>query len=87
MWYVYIVRCSNKTLYAGTTDNIERRIKEHNSGKGAKYTRSLAPVKLLWTEEHSNKSAALKREIQIKKWTRSKKEALISGNFELLKDL
>ena len=87
IWYVYIVECSNKNLYTGTTDNIGRRIDEHNSGNGAKYTRSFAPVKLLWKEEHLNRSSALKREHQIKRWTRREKKDLIAGNLALLKKL
>ena len=86
-WYVYLVKCSDKSLYTGITNNIERRIKEHNFHRGGRYTRSFGPVKLFWREEHPDKSSALKREMQIKRWTRSKKEALISGNFELLKSL
>ena len=76
-WFVYIVKCKNKALYTGITDNIERRIKEHNSKKGGYYTRAFGPVKLVWKEKKPNRSSAMKREIQIKRWPRVKKEALI----------
>ena len=86
-WFVYIIECSDKSLYAGITDDIERRWKEHISGNGCKYTRAFSPVKLLWTEPQPDRSSALKREAQIKRWTKAKKLALISGNTELLKKL
>ena len=84
-WLVYIVECSNRSLYTGITNNLDRRIQEHNSKEGARYTRAFRPVKLLWSEGHRNRSSALKREAQIKKWTRGNKEALIKGDLELLK--
>jgi putative endonuclease len=86
-WFVYIIECKNEALYTGTTNNIEGRIKEHNLGKGGHYTKIHIPVELLWKEMHPNKSSALQRESQIKRWTRRKKEALIKGDFELLKKL
>jgi len=86
-WCVYILKCSNNTLYTGITDNIERRIKEHNSKKGGHYTSTFGPVELVWEENHPNRSSAMKRELQIKRWTRKKKEALIKGDFWLLKQL
>ena len=79
-WFVYIVECSNRSLYTGITNNIERRLKKHNSGKGGYYTRSFSPVKLLWTEQQPNKSFALKREAQIKSWDRTKKQALLTNS-------
>jgi predicted GIY-YIG superfamily endonuclease len=86
-WFVYIIECKNKTLYTGITNNIERRIKEHNFGKGGHYTKIHIPVELLWKEMHPNRPSALQRESQIKHWTRKKKEALVKGDFELLKKL
>ncbi len=77
--YVYILRCSDGTLYTGWTTDLEARIKNHNSGNGAKYTRSRRPVKLIYYEEVSDKSAALKREAAIKKLPRNKKFELISS--------
>ena len=74
MWYVYIVRCSDGTLYTGSTTDLKRRIKEHNESKtAAKYTRGRRPVKLVYQEKCTNKSSALKREEGIKKLTREEK--------------
>ncbi len=78
MYYLYIVRCSDNSLYCGTTTDVERRIAEHNSDKkGAKYTRRRQPVQLVYVEELENVSTALKREIQIKKLSRKSKEKLL----------
>ncbi len=76
-WYVYMLRCRDNSLYTGYTDNVERRLAVHNSGKGAKYTRSRLPVSLAYKEEWEDKSAALKREFAIKQLTKQEKEALI----------
>lgn len=78
-WFVYIVECSDLSYYVGISNNVTKRIKTHNLGKGSKYTRGRLPVKLLFTEKHSNKSEAGKREIQLKSWSRKKKEMLMSG--------
>jgi putative endonuclease len=78
--YVYILECSDKTLYTGSTHDIEKRIAEHNnSKKGARYTRSRRPVKLVYVESCSNLSDALKREAQIKKLSRVQKIRLIEN--------
>lgn len=77
MHYVYILECSDSTLYAGYTVDLEKRLKVHNKGKGAKYTRVRLPVKIVYSEEFEDKSAALKREYQIKQLSRKKKEELI----------
>lgn len=77
---VYILRCSDNTLYTGITTDIERRIDEHNnSPKGAKYTRNRRPVSLVYSEACEDKSIASKREYAIKKLTRAEKEKLISA--------
>ncbi|MFA6807708.1 MAG: GIY-YIG nuclease family protein [Eubacteriales bacterium] len=73
MYYVYIVECSDGTLYTGWTVNLEERIKKHNSGKGAKYTRSRSPVVLKYFEEFDLKVEAMKREYKIKKLSRDEK--------------
>ncbi|KRK49830.1 hypothetical protein FC97_GL002212 [Companilactobacillus kimchii DSM 13961 = JCM 10707] len=65
--------CSDKTFYTGTSNDVEKRVATHNAGKGAKYTKTRRPVKLMYTEELENKSQALKREIAIKKLSRSQK--------------
>jgi putative endonuclease len=80
MWYVYIIQCSDDSLYTGTTTDISRRVNEHNRSKGGNYTRIRMPVKLAYQEEHPNRSAALKREIQIKRWSKERKLALINGD-------
>ena len=79
MYYVYIVQCSDKTLYTGIATELERRIDEHNhSEKGAKYTRVRRPVKLVYSEEHPDRSSASKREYEIKKrMNRAEKLVLI----------
>lgn len=76
-WFVYLLRCGDGTLYTGYTDDVERRLSVHQSGKGAKYTRSRLPVELVYREELPDKSAALRREAAIKKLTRSEKLRLI----------
>lgn len=78
-WWVYILRCADGTLYTGMAADPERRCAVHNGGKGAKYTRSRLPVELVYREEQSGKSAALKREAAIKRLTRAQKLALIGG--------
>lgn len=72
-WYVYMLRCGDGTLYTGITDDVQRRLEAHRSGKGAKYTRGRGPLELAYTEKLPDKSAALKREIAIKKLSRREK--------------
>ena len=79
-YFVYMLRCGDDTLYTGFTDNVERRLAVHQSGKGAKYTRSRQPLRLVYREEVEDKSAALKREAAIKKLTRTQKLNLIAEN-------
>ena len=76
-WYVYMLRCRDDSLYTGCTDDVERRLAVHRSGKGAKYTRSRLPVTLVYQEEVADKSAALRREAAIKGLTRAEKLALL----------
>lgn len=76
-WYVYILRCNDGSLYTGSTDDVQRRLAVHNSGKGAKYTRGRRPVELVYSEELENCSSALKREYAIKQLTRQEKMQLI----------
>lgn len=75
--YIYIVQCKDGTLYTGYTNNIEARIKKHNSGKGAKYTKTRRPVVLVYQEGYETKSEAMKREYEIKTFTRAQKLQLI----------
>ena len=78
-WVVYILECSDKTLYTGITNNLEKRVLQHNTGsEGAKYTRARRPVKCVYNEEQKNRSEATKREYAIKKLSRVEKLKLIS---------
>ena len=76
---MYIVECVDKTFYTGYTPDIENRLKLHNEGKGAKYTRDRRPVELVWSKEYKQFKPALKLERIIKKLTRSQKENLVKG--------
>ncbi|PWM76418.1 MAG: hypothetical protein DBY32_09775 [Phascolarctobacterium sp.] len=78
--YVYMLRCADGTLYTGWTSDLVRRVKAHNSGHGAKYTRSRTPVTLVYSEEAADKPAALKREYAIKQLSHEQKEKLIDRN-------
>ncbi|PRX26448.1 putative endonuclease [Orenia metallireducens] len=80
--YVYILQCADNTLYTGYTNDLERRINLHNSGKGAKYTRGRTPVKLRYFEEYQTKSEAMKREYAIKQLKRQDKLRLIKGDID-----
>ncbi|MCQ2401809.1 MAG: GIY-YIG nuclease family protein [Lachnospiraceae bacterium] len=77
--YTYILRCSDGTYYTGWTNDIEKRLKAHNSGKGCKYTRTRCPVALVYLEESETKEAAMSREWHIKRLTREEKEKLIES--------
>lgn len=77
MNYTYILKCSDGSLYTGWTNDLERRVKVHNEGKGAKYTKSRRPVELVYYEEFLTKEEAMKREYAIKQLNRKKKDALI----------
>ncbi|NBV76510.1 MAG: GIY-YIG nuclease family protein [Methylococcaceae bacterium] len=76
--FVYILQCSDGTLYTGWTTDVDKRLLQHNAGKASKYTRSRLPVKLVYKESVESKSAALRREIEIKRLTREQKLRLIS---------
>lgn len=77
-WSVYMVRCSDDSLYTGIAKDVAARVDRHNKGTGAKYTRSRTPVRLVFQFDGCTKSAALKLEYWIKQWSRTDKEALIS---------
>ena len=78
-FYIYLLRCRDNSLYCGYTDDVERRLAVHNSGKGAKYTASRRPVELVYSECFPTKTEAMNRERQIKKLTREQKLQLIGG--------
>ena len=73
MWHIYILLCSNNSLYTGATNNLEKRFLDHKNGKGAHYTRVHKPLKIVYSEEFPTKSEALKREWEIKSWSRENK--------------
>ena len=77
MYYVYLLRCKDESLYCGYTNDLTARVETHNSGKGAKYTKSRLPVTLCYFETFKTKSEALRREAEIKKLKRLAKESLI----------
>ena len=76
-WVCYLLRCADDTLYCGITNDMEKRLAAHNAGEGAKYTRGRLPVSVVYSESCEDKSAALKREMKIKRMSRSAKQALI----------
>lgn len=77
MYFLYILECADGSLYTGITTDVERRFAEHKSGEGGNYTRSRAVARMAYTEKYSDRSAASKREAQIKRWPREKKILLI----------
>ena len=79
IWYVYMLRCGDGSLYTGSTTDVARRLREHQNGTGAKYTRARPPVSLAYTEEAPDRSTAQRREAAIKKLPRKRKLALIEG--------
>lgn len=82
MNYTYILKCADGSLYTGWTNNLEKRVKDHNQGKGAKYTRGRGPVELVYYEEFTTKEEAMRREYAIKQMARTEKEQLIHKNHE-----
>jgi predicted GIY-YIG superfamily endonuclease len=86
MW-VYILRCSDNTLYVGQTSNIAERERVHNAGKGPSYTAERRPVRVVYSEFCDSRQSARRREEQIKRWSAQKKEALIAGDFATLYSL
>lgn len=77
-FYTYIVQCRDGTYYTGWTDDLGKRIKTHNEGRGSRYTRARLPVELVYSEEHAGKSEAMSREWAIKRMNRTEKEHLVS---------
>jgi len=78
-YFIYIVECADGTFYTGFTINIEKRVKKHNSKNGAKYVRTRLPVRLIYNEEFETRIDAMRREVEIKKWSRERKMRLING--------
>jgi len=77
MYFIYILLCKDGSFYIGSTNDIEARFKDHVEGRGARYTKSHKPLKIIYKEEFATKSKALKREAEIKKWPKRRKEKLI----------
>ena len=85
-FFVYLLRCCDGTLYCGITNDLERRLRTHNAGKGSRYTRARLPVLLAYAERAKSKSAALKREYKIKSYSRARKEKLVNASSAQLPD-
>ncbi|MBI5250731.1 MAG: GIY-YIG nuclease family protein [Desulfomonile tiedjei] len=77
-WYVYLLRCSDDSLYCGTTTDVDRRLQEHNDGTGCRYTRSRLPGRAVWSSEALGKEAAYREEYRIKRLSKAAKEMLAS---------
>ncbi len=86
-FYVYILRCSDASLYVGSTDDLRARLLKHSDGSASRYTALRRPVTLVHSEIFTSQRQALKREFQLKRWSRAKKEALIAADFAALKRL
>jgi predicted GIY-YIG superfamily endonuclease len=87
VFYVYILRCRDGSFYVGYTTNTEARVRAHNLGLGAAHTYKHGPVELVYSEPHPTRLGAIRRERQLKRWTRKKKEALIRGDLARLRAL
>jgi len=80
MWFTYILLCQDGSYYIGSTNDVQKRFQDHVEGRGARYTKSHKPEKIIYQEKFSTKSEALKREAELKKWTKTRKSALVNGN-------
>jgi putative endonuclease len=87
MYFVYILRTASNTLYIGVTQTLDERVDAHRRGRGAEWTRAHPGAQVVYSESYSTLGLARKREIQLKKWSRDKKEALIAGDVAMLKNL
>ena len=85
--YMYILECANGCYYTGSTNDLERRLEQHQNGNGANFTKKHLPVKLVYFEEFQRIDDAFYREKQVQGWSRKKKEALINGDFDKLSKL
>lgn len=85
--WMYILECADGSFYTGSTNDLDRRIEEHQNGEGANHTKKHLPVKLVYCEEYSRVETAYYREKQVQGWNRSKKEALIGGEYQKLTEL
>jgi putative endonuclease len=79
-YFTYIARCNDNSLYTGSCKNLENREQKHNKGQGARYTRARLPIKIVYFEEFDTLTDAMKREYQIKRWTKTEKENLVKSS-------
>ena len=79
MWYVYVLRCADGTLYTGVTNDLERRLADHNAGKGARYTRTRRPVEVVYSEQAADRGAAQRRESEIKRMPAPAKQQMVEA--------
>lgn len=79
MYYLYMLRLSDNSLYCGITKDVDRRLREHKQGRGSKYVKGRLPLNLVYTEKHENRRKAMQREMEIKKWSKKKKEKLVEN--------
>jgi putative endonuclease len=87
MHFVYILQCRDDSYYIGSTQNVSQRLEVHRSGEGPAFTARRLPVRLIYQEPFARLEEAVRRETQLKRWSRAKKDALVSGNLKLLSDL
>ena len=87
MFHVYVLRCADDSLYVGSTQNLQARVRAHNNRRGAAHTFKHRPVNLVYSEAFGSETEAVRRERQIKRWSRGKKDALIAGDLKNLKHL
>jgi len=83
-FFAYMLRCRDGSYYVGSTDQLEKRVAEHQCGEGCEWTRKRLPVEFIWRQEFPTREEAREAEHRIKHWTRAKKEALIAGEYDLL---
>ena len=86
-FFAYMLRCVDGSYYTGSTDELEKRIAEHQHGEGCEWTRRRLPVEFVWRQEFPSREEAREAEHQIKRWSRAKKEALIAGRFDIISKL
>jgi putative endonuclease len=79
MFYVYLLRCQDGSLYCGSTNNLEKRLKLHNTGRGSAYVKSRGGGEIVYSESFATLGEALRREIEVKKWSKTKKEKLVTS--------
>lgn len=79
MWYLYLLRLSDDSLYCGITKDLERRLREHRQGRGAKYVKGRLPLELVYLEEHETRKEVMRRELEVKRFSKERKEELVQS--------